>query len=178
MSWNSNRFFTEGCDFLNHINTSIPTIPAGTKQAATRPNPMGDLQKLDAFLNVKDMKRKEFAMKFEKIKSDDVKEKLEDLYDKINVQSDKLKENMYLKDFVEYKKLVRNFLDVAVKNSHEFSNENFLDKRGRHRTYSVVKKVDRELDSITREFLKSEVDHMSVLKKMDSIRGMLVDTFM
>lgn len=163
---------------MNHVNTSMPTTPVITKTPTGKSAPISDIQKLEDFLSIKDSKRKEFSLKFEKIKSDDVKEKLEDLYDKINLQSDKLKDNMYLKDFMEYKKLVRNFLDVAVKNSHEFSNENFLDKRGRHRTYSVVKKVDRELDSITREFLKSGIDHMSVLKKMDNIRGMLMDTFM
>ena len=74
--------------------------------------------------------------------------------------------------------MVREFLDVAVKNSHQFSKENFLDRRGRHRVYSIVKNVDRELDAITKEFLNKEVDRIAIVKKLDDIRGMLLDVFM
>ena len=74
--------------------------------------------------------------------------------------------------------MVREFLDVAVKNSHQFSKENFLDRRGRHRVYSIVKNVDRELDAITKEFLNKEMDRIAIVKKLDDIRGMLLDVFM
>lgn len=126
----------------------------------------------------RDIRRSEFKEKFEKIKSDEVREKLQGIFDKIVDKSESLRDHLYLKDVIEYKKLVRDFLDVAVNNSHKFSQENFLDRRGRHRVYSIIKKVDVELDSITREFLKTEVDHMSVLKKIDGIRGMLLDIMM
>ncbi|KXZ39071.1 hypothetical protein SAMN05661008_01391 [Alkalithermobacter thermoalcaliphilus JW-YL-7 = DSM 7308] len=126
----------------------------------------------------KDIQRKEFVEKFEKIKSDQVKEHLKGLYDKIVETSDKIGEKLYLQDLLQYKKLVREFLDVAVKNSHVFHQENFLDRRGRHRMYSIVKQVDRELDSLTKEFLKQEVDRLSIIKRLDDIRGLLLDTFM
>ncbi|KAB3529235.1 YaaR family protein, partial [Alkaliphilus pronyensis] len=32
---------------------------------------------------------------------------------------------MHLSEVVKYKKLVRDFLDVAVKHSHQFSKQNF-----------------------------------------------------
>ncbi|MCT4586072.1 MAG: YaaR family protein [Peptostreptococcaceae bacterium] len=163
---------------LNQVNNINPQVQIGATINKGNTKALNILSRTGELLKTKDAKRSEFALKFEKIKSEDVKEKLTELYDKINVQSDKLKEHMYLKDFSEYKKLVREFLDVAVKNSHEFSQQNFLDRRGRHRTYSIVKKVDRELDSITREFLKSEIDHIGVMKRVDSIRGLLLDTFM
>ncbi|OPJ56042.1 YaaR family protein [Alkalithermobacter paradoxus] len=126
----------------------------------------------------KDVQRKEFIEKFEKIKSDQVKDHLKGIYDKIVEASDKIGEKLYLGDLLQYKKLVREFLDVAVKNSHVFHKENFLDRRGRHRVYSVVKQVDRELDSLTKEFLSQEVDRLSIIKRLDDIRGMLLDTFM
>ena len=85
---------------------------------------------------------------------------------------------MYLKDILEYKKLVKEFLNVATQNSHQFQNQNFLDRRGRHRNYSIVKTVDRELDTLTREFINGQIDHMGVLKKIDDIRGMLLDIMM
>ncbi|WZL73754.1 YaaR family protein [Clostridiaceae bacterium 35-E11] len=119
-----------------------------------------------------------FAENFKKIKSDEVKQYLQATYDKIVAKSEQLGDKLYIKDLVDYKKLVKEFLDVAVKNSHVFSKENFLDRRGRHRVFSQVKQVDRALASLTHDFLKQEVDRISVLKKLDDIRGMLLDMFM
>ena len=127
---------------------------------------------------IKEASRSEFLEKFEKIKSENVKEELENIFGKITEQADKIGEKMYLKDILEYKKLVKEFLNVATQNSHQFQNQNFLDRRGRHRNYSIVKTVDRELDTLTREFINGQIDHMGVLKKIDDIRGMLLDIMM
>ncbi len=122
--------------------------------------------------------RKQFVEKFQNIKSEQVREHLEKLFNEISAQSDKISERLHLSEVVRYKNLVREFLDVAVKNSHKFSKQNFLDKRGRHRVYSIVKSVDRELEAITQEFLNKEVDRLAVVKRLDDIRGMLLDVFM
>ena len=137
-----------------------------------------ELQGTDSVQKKLKPKQSEFLKTFEKIKSDDVRKKLEGIFEKIVEKSDHLKDNLYLKDVLEYKKLVKNFLGVAVENSHVFSQQNFLDRRGRHRVYSIVKQVDRELDSITRDFITNHIDHARVLKSIDSIRGLLVDVMM
>ena len=134
--------------------------------------------KLESKSAIKEASRSEFLEKFEKIKSENVKEELENIFGKITEQADKIGEKMYLKDILEYKKLVKEFLNVATQNSHQFQNQNFLDRRGRHRNYSIVKTVDRELDTLTREFINGQIDHMGVLKKIDDIRGMLLDIMM
>ena len=134
--------------------------------------------KLEGKSAIKEASRSEFLEKFEKIKSENVKEELENIFGKITEQADKIGEKMYLKDILEYKKLVKEFLNVATQNSHQFQNQNFLDRRGRHRNYSIVKTVDRELDTLTREFINGQIDHMGVLKKIDDIRGMLLDIMM
>ncbi len=153
----------KGADPLNGVN-EIKNTPAVNQVNSVKKN--------------KEIQRAEFKSKFEKIKSEQVKDHLKGLYDKIAEQSDKIGEKLYLKDLIEYKKLVREFLDVAVNNSHAFSQENFLDRRGRHRVYGIVKNVDRELSALTKEFLGQEVDRLSVIKKLDDIRGMLLDVFM
>lgn len=134
--------------------------------------------KLESKSTVKEASRNAFLEKFERIKSENVKEELETIFVKITEQADKIGEKMYLKDILEYKKLVKEFLNVATQNSHQFQNQNFLDRRGRHRNYSIVKTVDRELDTLTREFINGQIDHMGVLKKIDDIRGMLLDIMM
>ena len=122
--------------------------------------------------------KENFIAKFQEIKSDQVREHLQGLYEKISSQSERIGDKLHLSEVIKYKNLVREFLDVAVKNSHQFSKQNFLDRRGRHRVYSIVKNVDRELESLTKEFLKDEVDRISIIKRLDDIRGMLLDVMM
>lgn len=129
-------------------------------------------------------KQSEFMQKLERIKSDDVRLKIEDLYEKIIDKSNSLKNDydfkgsLSLKGIVEYKNLVKDFVKLASENSFVFSQKNFLDRRGRHRVQTTIKQVDRELEEITQEFVKSHIDHSKVLKNMDAIRGMLIDIMM
>jgi len=125
-----------------------------------------------------EVRNTQFVEKFQNIKSEQVREHLEKLFTQITAQSEKINEKLHISEVVRYKSLVKEFLDVAVKNSHQFSKQNFLDRRGRHRVYSIVKNVDRELEAITKEFLNKEVDRLSIVKKLDDIRGMLLDVFM
>ncbi|MBU5676704.1 YaaR family protein [Alkaliphilus sp. MSJ-5] len=125
-----------------------------------------------------EVRNSQFVEKFQNIKSEQVRDHLEKLFTQITAQSEKINEKLHLSEVIRYKGLVKEFLDVAVKNSHQFSKQNFLDRRGRHRVYSVVKNVDRELEAITKEFLNKEVDRLSIVKRLDDIRGMLLDVFM
>ena len=74
-----------------------------------------------------------------------------------------------------YRELVKGFLNEVVNRSHEFSRENFLDKRGRHRVYGIVKLVDKNLDDLANELVKDEQDHLEIVSKIDDIRGLLLD---
>lgn len=119
-----------------------------------------------------------FAQKFEKIKSDEVRTKLEGIFEKISQKSEMLKDTLSLKGVVEYKKLVREFMKVATENSNVFSRNSFLDRRGRHRVHSMIKQVDRELNAITQEFTKSPLEHGKVLNSIDAIKGLIIDIMM
>ena len=119
-----------------------------------------------------------FEVRLKQLKGGSVPEKLTNLLSDIDQQADKFNDKLYLGDLLQYKKLVQNFLDVAVRNTYQFSKESFLDRRGRHRAFTMVKEINRELESLTQEFLKNEKDNIRILKKVDDIRGLLIDTFM
>jgi len=74
-----------------------------------------------------------------------------------------------------YRELVRGFLNEIVNRSHKFSRENFLDRKGRHRVYTMIKLVDQNLDELAAELIKDEKDHLIILDKIDEIRGLLLD---
>ena len=68
-------------------------------------------------------------------------------------------------------------MNEIVNRSHKFSRENFLDRRGRHRVYGIVKLVDSNLDELAAELIKDEKDAISILNKVDEIKGLLLDIF-
>lgn len=104
-----------------------------------------------------------------------LKEKLNGLMQDITAQGDQIAKHMDIKDLKKYRSLVKDFLNEVVSRSHEFSRENFLDKRGRHRVYGIVKLVDKNLDDLAQELMKDEKDHISILSKVGEISGLLLD---
>ena len=49
----------------------------------------------------------------------------------------------------------------------------FLDRRGRHRVYGIVRLVDKNLDDLARELVKDEKDNLTILNKVGEIRTAL-----
>lgn len=109
------------------------------------------------------------------IEEKDLQEKLNSMMEKITVQGDKISKHMDIKDMKKYRELVKGFLNEVVSRSHEFSRENFLDRRGRHRVYGIVRLVDKNLDDLAGELVKDEKDHLAIISKIDDIRGLLLD---
>nr|WP_233242542.1 YaaR family protein [Sporanaerobacter acetigenes] len=127
--------------------------------------------------NNKNVVNTTFKEKLENIQQEQIREELKILFNKIETQTTKLQDRLFIEDLVEYKKLVKEFLNVSVNNSHVFYKENSLDRRGRHRVYSIVKQVDSELDGLTKDFLDIEGNRLKILKRLDSIKGLLLDIF-
>ena len=109
------------------------------------------------------------------IEEKDLQEKLNSMMEQITVQGDKISKHMDIKDMKKYRELVKGFLNEVVSRSHEFSRENFLDRRGRHRVYGIVRLVDKNLDDLAGELVKDEKDNLAIISKIDDIRGLLLD---
>lgn len=97
------------------------------------------------------------------------------MMEEITQQGKKIGKHMDIRDMKTYRALIKDFMNEIVNHSHKFSRENFLDKRGRHRVYGMIKLVDEALDELAAELLKDEKDHLLILGKIDEIRGLLLD---
>ena len=95
----------------------------------------------------------------------------------ITQQGKKLGKRMDVRDMKLYRKLIKDFINEIATHSHKFSRENFLDRKGRHRVYGIVKQVNETLDELAAELLKDEKDNIAILSKIDEIRGLLLDIF-
>ena len=139
---------------VNEISNSAPVEVKNTAQPTT---------KNFKFMLVSNIEEKE------------LQERLGSLMEQITEQGDKLSKHMDIRDMKKYRTLVKDFLNEVVNRSHEFSRENFLDRRGRHRVYGIVRLVDKNLDELAQELVKDEKDNLSVLNKVGEIKGLLLD---
>ncbi len=109
------------------------------------------------------------------IEEKDLQSKLGSLMDEITAQGERIAKHMDVTDMKKYRSLVKEFMNEVVTHSHEFSRENFLDRRGRHRVYGIVRLVDKNLDDLARELVKDEKDNLTILNKVGEIQGLLLD---
>ena len=103
--------------------------------------------------------------------------KLNALMEQIDSEGKKLAKRRDVKDMRHYRSLVKDFLNEIVTHSHAFSRENFLDRKGRHRVYGIIRLVDDNLDQLAQELMKDEQDHIAILDKIGEIQGLLLDIF-
>lgn len=104
-----------------------------------------------------------------------LKERLNLMLEDIVQQGKKIAKRTDISEMRQYRQLIKEFLNEVVNRSHQFSRENFLDRRGRHRVYGIVKLIDKNLDELAEELIKDEKDNIAILNKIDEIRGLLLD---
>ena len=112
-----------------------------------------------------------------RIEEQDLQNALSQMMEEITRQGEKLAKHRDIKDMRRYRALVKDFLNEIVNRSHAFSRENFLDRKGRHRVYGIIRLVDQNLDELAQELVKDEQDHLAILSKIGEIRGLLLDIF-
>lgn len=111
------------------------------------------------------------------IEESELQARLSTLMEEITMQGDKLAKRRDVKDMKHYRGLIKDFMNEIVSRSHNFSRENFLDRRGRHRVYGIIRLVDENLDELAQELMKDEQDCIAILGKIGEIQGLLLDIF-
>ena len=101
--------------------------------------------------------------------------KVDGLLKDITVQGELIAKHMDIRDMKKYRGLIREFMNEVVYRSHKFSRENFLDRKGRHRVYGIIRLIDSNLDELAQELVKEEKSHITILEKIGEIRGLLLD---
>ncbi len=105
----------------------------------------------------------------------DLQEKVNGLLKDISLQGEIIAKHKDIRDMKKYRALIKDFLNEVVYRSHKFSRENFLDRRGRHRVYGIIRLIDANLDELAKALVADEKDGIDLLDKLDEIRGLLID---
>lgn len=111
------------------------------------------------------------------IEEAELQARLQTLMEDITMQGQKLAKRRDVRDMKRYRGLVKEFLNEVVTHSHSFSRENFLDRKGRHRVYGIIRLIDENLDQLAQELMKDEKDNLAILNKIGEIQGLLLDIF-
>ncbi len=109
------------------------------------------------------------------IGDENLSERLTLMLEDITMQGNKISKHTDIKDMKKYRTLIKEFMNEIAGHSHKFSRENFLDRRGRHRVYGIIRQIDSALDELAEELMKEEKDNIAILGKVDEIRGMILD---
>lgn len=112
-----------------------------------------------------------------KLEDETLAERLNLMMQDIVQQGERISKRNDIKDMQRYRLLIKDFMNEVVTRSHVFSRENFLDRKGRHRVYGIIRQVDKELDELAQELVKDETDNIAILAKIGQIEGLLLDIF-
>jgi uncharacterized protein YaaR (DUF327 family) len=121
--------------------------------------------------------RTSFADTLQRKEESNLETRLNKLMSDINTQGELLGKNMDIKELKQYKKLIAEFMDEVVNSSLKYTKHNQFDRRGRHKVYAMVKKVNARVEELSREFLKEEKDNIKVLETIGTIKGLLLDLY-
>ncbi len=120
----------------------------------------------------------EFRNQLSRAEDSNYEQHLDRLVKDIVKQGDILAKKIDIRELKVYKKLIAEFLDLALGNSRKFSKRSILDRRGRHKVFAIVKNINTELDLLTQDVLQGEKDNISLLQRLADIRGLILDLFM
>ena len=104
-----------------------------------------------------------------------LQEKINALMEDIGKQGEHIARHMDIRDLKKYRQLIKEFMNEVVYRSHKFSRENFLDRRGRHRVYGIIRLIDEILDELAKALVEDEKNAIDILGRIDEIRGLLID---
>ncbi len=107
----------------------------------------------------------------------EINNRLDELLLIIDEQGEKLKKSLDQKDLVEYRRSVREFLRFVQKEYARTKQTFSWDQRGNVKTYTIMEKVDQNLEELYKLFMEEQSDVLQIVGKLDEIRGFLLDLY-
>ena len=148
----------------------IDQIHSGTTESASRSSPGQSTQNAPAQLS--------FAQQLSNLSEAQFEAHYADLVNAIFKQGENIVKRADMREFVRYREMIRQLLNETVSNGFAFRKFRKYDVRGRAKTFALIDKINQKLEELMNELLDKEADHISLLRSIDDIRGLLVDLFM
>lgn len=108
---------------------------------------------------------------------DKMREELGKVLEEINQKGKDLINNRTVENLLEYKKMVKNFVEDAVDFGLKINARRGFGLSGRTKILRTVSTIDKRLVELTDIIIKQESKGVSLLKKVGQIQGLLVNIF-
>ncbi len=128
-------------------------------------------------LNSSQRPGKDFKAKLAAVEKEMIREKLDEMLAEVDEHGEKLKRTVEKQDMLEYKRRVQKFLRFIQQEVARTRQSHSWDRQGNLKTYTIIEKIDEKLDELQKEFLHSQADTLEVVKKIDEIRGLMLDLY-
>lgn len=120
---------------------------------------------------------KQFAFELSTQADQHSEQRITELLDQITKQGAKLSQTPTFAELKAYRDLIRQYLGEAVGRMYTLQSSKGWDRQGRHKIFTIIKQIDDRLSEITEDIRQGQQRQLSIMEKLDSIRGMLVDLF-
>lgn len=104
-------------------------------------------------------------------------DQLKEMLKEIEKQGKHLAENRTVEVMLEYKEMIRGFVEKAVNSGLKVEERRGLSRSGRSRMMKVVTMIDEKLVELTDMVLDQEKPQMKLLEKIGQLQGLLVNLF-
>lgn len=102
-------------------------------------------------------------------------EQLRKLLEQIDLQGERLSKSMTVRELLQYRLMVKKFLDDTVRRAIGIKETRGWDRRGRGKRYAILDEIDTRLLSMAEELLEHEQGRIEILQKIGEIRGLLIN---
>lgn len=104
-------------------------------------------------------------------------EELESFLGKLDAQAELIVKSRRLEEVARYRDLVSQFVGALVSRAYAAEEHAGFDRRGRHRLFVLVRRIDEELEKLVRLVLDRQAGSIDILAKLGEIRGLVVDLY-
>jgi len=113
------------------------------------------------------------------LKSDEeARRKLEEILDIIEEKGKDLYEKRTIESLLEYKKMVKHFIEEAIEYGLKVEEKRGFRRTGRTRVLRTVSNIDKKLTQLTDAILQKEKKQINLLEKIGEIQGLLVSIYL
>ncbi|MFJ5623467.1 YaaR family protein [Peribacillus loiseleuriae] len=119
----------------------------------------------------------QFQSVMDKRRTDMNYERLTKKVAELEVQGQKLAENSTVDNLRKYKRMIKDFMEDAVKNGLELQEQRGFNHRGSTKVYKLVKEVDKKVIELTNEVLDKEKNGSNILNLVGEIKGLLINIY-
>jgi len=104
-------------------------------------------------------------------------EELNRLIEEIDKAGSEFSDKPVYTNLIKYKLLLQQFMGIIIKSSYEVQQRVGRKSFTEEKVYSIVKKIDLELEHLSENVLNKNIDKIKLVDKLDEIRGLLIDLY-